>query len=241
MTGGGEPEIGRAIRGAAPEADDSERRREDADTAELVKRIQAGEEDLFANLYERYFDRVYGYLRLMLRDSHEAEDATQQVFIKVLEALPRYRQGREPFRAWLFTIARNYSVQKLRKSRRLEVTDPGKLDRSRDRDAPDEPAPWVLGWISDKDLMLFLERLPLAQRQVLVLRFMLGMSAREIGDVLGRSEVDVRGLQHRALAFLRERLAAVGRDTRGGVRARTRRRFQQAPVLRWRRFALRAP
>jgi RNA polymerase sigma-70 factor (ECF subfamily) len=141
-------------------------------------------------------------------------------------------------RAWLFTIARNHSIEKLRRAKRLEVTDPADLDRKReDHDGQER---WVLGWISDRDLMLFVERLPLAQRQVLVLRFMMELSTKEIAEVLERTEVDIRGLQHRALAFLRDRLAAVGRDSRG-QRARTVRRLRQAPVLRFRRFALRAP
>jgi RNA polymerase sigma-70 factor (ECF subfamily) len=238
MTGGGEIQIARAIRGGAPERDDEELRREDVATAELVARIQAGESDLFAELYERYFDRVYAYLRVMLRSSHEAEDAAQEVFVKVFQSLEKYESRGRPVRAWLFTIARNHSIEKLRRAKRLEVTDPADLDRKReDHDGQER---WVLGWISDRDLMLFVERLPLAQRQVLVLRFMMELSTKEIAEVLERTEVDIRGLQHRALAFLRDRLAAVGRDSRG-QRARTVRRLRQAPVLRFRRFALRAP
>src|SRR4051794_15827870 len=102
---------------------------EDLDTARLVTRIQAGDRDGYAELYMRYFDRVYGYLRMLLRDSHEAEDVTQQVFLRVLEALPKYERRRQPFRAWLFTIVRNHALTNLNKRQRFQLVEPEELDR----------------------------------------------------------------------------------------------------------------
>ena len=98
---------------------------EDLDTARLVTRIQSGDRDAFASLYARYFDRVYGYMRVFLNDRHEAEDAAQQVFIKVMEALPRYEHRKEPFRGWLFVIVRNYSISQVKKQGRTDVVAPG--------------------------------------------------------------------------------------------------------------------
>src|SRR5437588_517470 len=63
--------------------------------------------------------------------SHEAEDATQQVFLQAMEALPRYELRAVPFRAWLFRIVRNYSIKHLAKHSRVEVEDPDELDRRR--------------------------------------------------------------------------------------------------------------
>jgi RNA polymerase sigma-70 factor (ECF subfamily) len=240
MTGGGEIQIARAIRGGAPDERDTEALRlEDADTAQLVERIKAGEQDLFTTVYARYFDRVYGYLRVMLRDSHEAEDLTQQVFVQVFEAIGGYQRRRQPFRAWLFAIVRNRAIDYLRKSKRLDVTDPADIDRRRDDHTDSGAEERIIGWISDDDLILFVERLPMAQRQVLTLRFMLGLTTTEIGDVLGREVSDVRVLQSRALRFLRDRLAAVGREPKAGRRSvGALRAGRQAWVLRRRRFAL---
>jgi RNA polymerase sigma-70 factor (ECF subfamily) len=218
-------------------AQERERKAEDAQVARLVGRIQSGERDAFAEVYETYFDRVYSYLRVMLRSSHEAEDAAQQVFVKAMEALPRYRTGTKPFRAWLFTIARNHALDQLRAKGRMQPEDPAELDLRRDAKAEEEvPA---LDWISDQDLLLFLERLPDAQRQVLALRFMLDMTTAEIASVLDCKPNDVSVLQYRALTFLRDRLAAIGR---GPERRRAsdpmRRWVRPARVLRRRRFAM---
>ena len=214
---------------------------EDAETARLVTRIQAGEGDLFAELYQRYFTRVYGYIRVALNDAHEAEDVTQQVFMQVFEALPKFRLGTQPVRAWLFTITRNVTVSQLRRSGRSEATDPDKLDRRRERDAEngDDVLPLsALEWITDRDLVMLVERLPGPQRQVLALRYLLDLRVSEVAEVLGRTPNDVSQLQHRALKFLQARLRALGRLPLGGTPIRIRRRIHQAPVLRTRRFAL---
>jgi RNA polymerase sigma-70 factor (ECF subfamily) len=211
---------------------------EDIDTARLVARIQAGDKDAFALLYVRYFDRVFSYLRLLLHSSDEAEDATQQVFLKLFGALPSYRPREKPFRAWLFTVVRNLALNQLRANGRLETVDPYELDRR--RDAPVEEADLdALSWVSDRELLVLIERLPLAQRQVLTLRYMLDLAPSEIAGVLDRTPGDVRILQHRALGFLRERLESLGRaPARPDRHVRMRRGVHEAGVLRARRFSL---
>jgi RNA polymerase sigma-70 factor (ECF subfamily) len=212
---------------------------EDLDTARLVVRIQGGDKDAFADLYMRYFDRVYVYMRTALNDAHEAEDATQQIFIRVLEALPRYERRGQPFRSWLFRIVRNYTVDQMRKTGRVQLADAEEIDRMNEVEDEGESVAAELEWITDRELVMFVERLPLAQRQVLLLRYMLDMSTHEIARVLDRSNDDVRLLQSRALRFLRARLVALGRTPTGREgRVPAFRRFRQVPVLRSRRYAL---
>lgn len=218
---------------------------EDLDTARVVTRFQAGERELFKALYTRYFERVYSYMRVALRDSHEAEDQTQQVFADILEGLPRYELRGSPFRAWLFTIVRNTAIKHLRRQHRIELTgDEGAIAAKAGPDRNEETEPLGVRWITDPDLLLFVERLPLVQRQVLALRFMLGLETREIAQVLGRSPDAVRQQLSRALRLLEQRLAAIGR----GPRHATGRRpipslapIRPMRVLRERRFGLVSP
>jgi RNA polymerase sigma-70 factor (ECF subfamily) len=184
----------------------------------------------------RYFSRVYAYLRVALRSREEAEDVAQQVFTRAFEALPKY-EHRGPFRGWLFAIARNQAISHLRAAQRLEPLDPDDLNRRRDQRAESGPLP-ALEWISDPDLLLFIERLPLAQRQVLVLRYMLDLNHAEIATVLGRSPEDVRKLQSRAQRFLRDRLDALAQRAEVECRPRMVARPAHHYILRRRRYAL---
>jgi RNA polymerase sigma-70 factor (ECF subfamily) len=183
----------------------SSRDSEDRDGALLVTRVQAGDPDAFAILYSRYYERVYGYLRVMLRDPHEAEDAAQQVFVKVLEALPRYERRDRPFRAWFMTIVRNVAFDYLRKRSRIQPSDAEAIDARLRSLASSELEPEMLG-IADRDLSPMLEDLSPAQRQVVLLRYVLGLSNGEAGRILGRTPVAIRGLQYRALRALRGQL-----------------------------------
>jgi RNA polymerase sigma-70 factor (ECF subfamily) len=214
---------------------------EDADTARLVLRIQAGEKDLFSELYTRYFDRVYGYLRVLLRNQHDAEDIAQHVFVQVLESIHRYERRGQPFRSWLFVIARNQAVQHLRKNGRVTPETAAAIDSHRERAVDGDAAASALTWVSDVDLLVLIERLPEAQQNVLALKFMLGLTTAEIAKVLDRSDTSVRMLQSRALRFLRARLTALGYAPSHGERARMWRWPKQARVLRARRFSLTAP
>lgn len=213
---------------------------EDRDTANLVLRFQAGDSEAYGVLYKRYFERVYGYMRILFRDHYEAEDATSEAFAQALEALPDYERREQPFRAWLFAIARNSAVARLRKLRRLEPTDPAELDRWRDEEgALGEEKLTILDWITDRDLSVFVGRLPLPQRQVLVLRYLMDLDFAQIAMLLGRSNEDVRQLQYRALRFLEKRLRAVGRAPEQRSKPMpVQRRRQQSGVLRLRRFML---
>lgn len=205
---------------------------EGAEILRLVVRFQAGDEEAFPEIYERYFDRLYAYLLAALRDRHEAEDASQEVFIRALRALPRYEFRGAPFEAWLFRIARNYALNHKERADPVVVEDPVEVDRWRDgADAADS-----LQWMSDADLLSFIDRLPLAQRQVIVLRYMVGFEWDTVAAILDRSAGAVRQLEQRAFASLRARLEAVGGGReQGRVRFAMRRIRRSSPVTSARR------
>lgn len=213
----------------------------DIDAARLVIRLQAGDQSAMSELYLRYFDSVYRYARVALRDPHEAEDVTQQVFTNVFHALPNYEvRPAVPFRAWLFRIVRNALTDTVRRKERLTVEDPGTMEARRDMLVSQE-AEQILPWLDDGDLSVFIERLPQSQREVLMLRFMLDLTPQEIAQVVGRTPKAVRRLQERALKTLEERLVAIGRIPQRKSRAPMWIRLKPVPVVSARRFALANP
>jgi RNA polymerase sigma-70 factor (ECF subfamily) len=210
---------------------------EDAETARLVLRFQAGEREVFSELYLRYFDRVYLYLCIALHDDREAEDATQDVFMRVLGALDRYERRGRPFRAWLFTIVRNLALDRLRRRNRVELLDPIELRDVADVGSGEDIS--ALDWIADRELGALIERLPASQRQVVVLRYMLDLGIQEIAQVMDLEPGHVGVLHHRAMKFLRERLGPRRlRDESGCDRAPMLRRRRWSPVTTSRRLAL---
>lgn len=172
---------------------------EDADSARLVLRMQAGDRDALAALYQRYFDKVYAYVRMALRDDHEAEDATQDVFARALGALPGFEVGSAGcVRGWLFRVARNQVVDRLRR-RRAVVLDPDDVTAHLGAGA-EHAAP---AGFTDEALLAHVKRLPHAQREVLVLRYALDFAGPEIAAVTGRTPAAVRQLHQRAMTALR--------------------------------------
>jgi RNA polymerase sigma-70 factor (ECF subfamily) len=153
----------------------------------------------FGVLYRRYLDPVYGYCFYLLGDHHDAEDATERTFLAALAAIERYRDTGATFRSWLFRIAHNQLANALR-ARSRRRTDP--LDGVPEPVAPDDPGR-LAGLADDaRRLRAAVARLSEDRRQVVILRFVDGLTAREIGAVLGRSDGAVRVLQHRALREL---------------------------------------
>src|SRR5690554_1016607 len=89
---------------------------------QVIIQAQAGNAAAMTAIYERYRPRIYRYLYYRLGHQQTAEDLTADVFVRMLEALPRYRPGAAPFQAWLYRIARNLAVDHLRQAMSRETT-----------------------------------------------------------------------------------------------------------------------
>lgn len=166
----------------------------------LVRAAQEGDAAAFGRLYERYFERVYGYLAFKLGDPTEAEDLAGQVFLKALESLGGFRWTGVPFQAWLFRIAHNLLVDTLRRKRKRpsEPLDEALADQRREAD----PEALLAEKITREELLAAVDRLTELQRQVVALKFAAGLSNAEVAQLLGKSEGAVKALQHAALQAL---------------------------------------
>lgn len=178
------------------------------DEERLIDRARHGERAAFGELYDRYVDAVYRYVVLRVRDDAEAEDVTSDVFVKAMVALPRY-EPRQAFLAWLYRIARNAVIDRTRLAyRRTEtpLTEPiAEMAPAADELA--DPEARALAGDRRERLREALSRLHADQQDVIVLRFVVGLSAEEVGAVVGKPASTVRGIQMRGLRSLRRFLS----------------------------------
>jgi len=171
---------------------------DDRGELDLVTRAQGGDVDAIGTLYDQHHESIFRYLWLRVNDSKLAEDLTGDVFMRMLSALPRYQPIGVPFRAWLYRIAHNLLVDHWRK--------PNPLDPIEEESDDGDPS---LG-VERKLLVVHMNRamtqLEPNQHQVIVLRFVMGLSLQEVARAVGKTEGAVKSLQHRGLTALRRAL-----------------------------------
>jgi RNA polymerase sigma-70 factor (ECF subfamily) len=178
-------------------ANELDRRRVDRD--DDLALAARSDPDAFGLLYERHRLAVYRYLRTRTRSDDDAGELTAIVFERALQAIPRYRPSGAGFAAWLIRIARNAAVD----SHRRAATAPLDIDLGDIRTAAG-PEERVLADEARSSLLAAVAGLPPIQREAIVLRYAAGLTAREIGDVIGRSDQATQKLLSRALATIRE-------------------------------------
>jgi RNA polymerase sigma-70 factor, ECF subfamily len=165
-----------------------------------IARAKEGDRDAVRLLYIHYSDNVYGYLRSIVRDDKEAEDLTQQVFMKLITVIVKYHDQGVPFSGWLLRLARNVALDHLRRRRPTPTEDLFGADSHADEGARDRA----------RDLHAALASLPDEQRSVMIMRHVVGLSPPEIAERLGRSESSVHGLHHRGRRALQQELTRRG-------------------------------
>jgi RNA polymerase sigma-70 factor (ECF subfamily) len=175
------------------------------DEKDIVSRAIKGDGEAFAQLYEEYFDKVYRYIYLRLGNQAEVEDLTQEVFVKVLEAIGSYRWRNLPFASWLFRIAHNHMIDHLRKAGKVEkIAWDDNIAHVEELD----PALVAEQRLEVEELRDNVEKLSPAQRAVISLRFGAGLSVAEVAKVLGKSPGTVKALQHSGIVALRKLMLA---------------------------------
>ncbi len=179
----------------------------------LIERARV-EPEAFGPLYERYVTVVYNYVFYRMSNRAEAEDMTARVFYQALTHLDRYVHRGAPFSAWLFRIAHNLVANwhRDRQTRQTFSLDGAVLERASDDEDLDDQAS---SREEVRELRAAFARLAPDRQQLLVLKYVQGMSNAEIGEIMRRSEGAVKALLNRTFLALRAELARVERSASG--------------------------
>jgi RNA polymerase sigma-70 factor (ECF subfamily) len=165
-----------------------------------IAAAKAGDWDALTYLYSRYSDDVCRFVQSIVRDHHQAEDITQDVFAKLIRAIQKYEEREVPFAAWIMRVARNAALDHVRSRRQIPVEEVWVSENGEEQTSLD----------CTRALKEALAELPQSQREVLVLRHIGGLSPNEIAERLGKTEASIQGLHHRGRAALKDSLRELG-------------------------------
>ena len=180
-----------------------------SDEAMLVERAIGHDAEAFGRLYDMNIDRIYRHIYYRVGNEHDAEDLTQQVFLKAWQAIGKYRKMASPFIAWLMTIGHNLVVDfyRTRKDRAYLEAEVLASDPS---SSPERTAEASL---EQQRLRRAILQLGADEQQVVIMRFIEGFEFAEIASVMRKKEGNVRVILHRALAKLRSILEKERKQT----------------------------
>lgn len=168
----------------------------------LVRKVKNGDREAYGKLYLKYLDGIYRYVYFRMGQEKEtAEDLTEVVFFKAWEHIGQFQEEGGTFQSWLYRIAHNTIIDHIRKNGRLVEMSEEMADG---RKSVEEK---VIEKIEAERLKETLKCLNDDQREVIVMKYIEGISNREIARTLNKNEDSIRQIQHRALLKLREKLS----------------------------------
>jgi RNA polymerase sigma-70 factor, ECF subfamily len=188
----------------------------------LVKQLQAGDEEVFADVVDRYHRRLVRFATALVGDSSKAEDVVQETWVAALRGIARF-EARSSLQTWLFQICANRARSLRDRDRRIVpagvtelAIEPSRFGTNGQWTTPPDPWPEVDSRLLAESLMptvaKAIEALPDFQRQVVTLRDVEGLTAQEVCEVLEISEANQRVLLHRGRARIRLALEQEIRD-----------------------------
>ncbi len=173
-----------------------------SDEAILVQRAIGRDAEAFGRLYDMYVSRVYRHIYYRVGNKADAEDLTQQVFLRAWKAIDRYRKTGSAFAAWLMTIGHNLVIDFYRTRKAETYLDADFMVQ----DSAPGPQKIAEAGFEQQRLRRVILQLRGDEQQVVILRFLEGFSFREIAQAMGKKEGNIRVILHRALAKLRRLL-----------------------------------
>ena len=171
------------------------------DDAELIRRAQHGNNKALSTLYDRYQPHIFRFVWSRIRHQQTAEDMTGEIFTRMVSRLPQYQDIGLPFRAWLYRIARNLIADYFRKQ-----DEKNQLPLNAAEDIPDIPESLdaiVHQQFTITSIEQALDEIDPEQREVVILRFLVGLPLKEVALSLDKSVPAIKSLQHRGLKALR--------------------------------------
>ena len=184
--------------------DSSYENNEQSEVMKLVDKAANGNFNAFGDLYSIYLDKIYRYVYYHVKDQMMAEDITEEVFVKAWKAIKSCKGRGRTFSSWIYRIAHNHMINSQRNNNRNISMGMESLTAVSDRRQEIENT-------ADKyELTELLDELPLNQKQVLILKFLEGMSNSEIAKIMNKSEGAIRILQMRGLSSLRQNITTGG-------------------------------
>jgi RNA polymerase sigma-70 factor (ECF subfamily) len=186
----------------------------DADMLALLKAARAGDSAAYDRLYNLYADRVFRYLYARLGQRELAEDLTADVFVRLLQNLPRFNVNTArpvaSFSAFVYRVAGNLLTDQYRKQKHRDHQDID--DQPNLADRRPEPFAQTAAFENGRELMDAMRLLGAEQQAVLLYRFSEEFSVCEVAEIMGKTTGAIKALQHRAIANLRRILTAeIGR------------------------------
>jgi RNA polymerase sigma-70 factor (ECF subfamily) len=187
----------------------------DSDEAALVERAKERSREAWTVIYDRHFQAIYRYVHARVFDYDAASDVTANVFVAAINGIGSYRYTGRPMLAWLYVIARNAVADHQRQILRTPGTARSgsplqavkRFFSGEEHGTPPDvysPGPWEPDVMAERlDLHRAISDLPESQREVLILRFLVGLSTQEISRVVGKERAAVYSLHARAIASLR--------------------------------------
>ncbi|NPV65534.1 MAG: sigma-70 family RNA polymerase sigma factor [Anaerolineae bacterium] len=168
-----------------------------------------GDRDAITEIYDRYFEAIFQFIRMRVEDDTLAEDLSAEVFLKLIAALQGGNAPRHSLRGWLFRVARNVLYDHYGRERQLAITA---LEEWIPAQPDSDPEARFFASADSQQIHRALQALPTDQQEVLILRFGQMLSLEDTAAVMGRSISAIKSLQFRAASNLRAALMAQERD-----------------------------
>ncbi|MET1249521.1 MULTISPECIES: RNA polymerase sigma factor SigW [Sporolactobacillus] len=183
----------------------------------LIKKVKKGDQQAFAELVERYKNSVFAICLRMVGNAQEAEDLSQEAFIRAYNHIDQYDHERK-FSTWLFRIATNLSIDFLRRRKSnisLDAVVPGTEGLSLNAMLPDQteqPEELAVRKETEEMVQNEIKKLPEKYRSAVVLKYIEDLSLKEISEIMDIPVGTVKTRIHRGREMLRKMMMAGGGD-----------------------------